>query len=275
MMPAAPSPKRAYKDSELRYEGGVPRMSPATREKLKGAFTPAERAARDVAQPHKDFNRLYDKAALQQHAFEGVMKRVGRVMGAPVRKDFEASKQAVQADPDKPHVVIGALKGRARAQEKVDADYQGHAEQLTDLVRGTVLVPHADDLADAVATVRKSLPSGWTIVKPKNRYVHEFGDKTNSGELPSGYRDISLLLRAPNGFLHELQINTTHFWHAKEIGGGHTIYEMTRAIEAAVAKSQRQMTRAEFYRIRTLNRSGEAAYRTAMIRSVRSFRRIR
>lgn len=261
--------------SERRYGGGVARMSSDTRSRLSGMFTAAERktAAVKPQQPSKDLNELYRSAPAHQREFEGILSRVQRELGAArhstaTADDFRDAQAKVAQGAAKPHVIVAALKGKDRASEKVRDKYGGDARRLTDLVRGTVLVPHVDDLPKSIEAIRKSLPKGWTISNPENRFTQESGDKVNTGALGSGYRDVAVLLRAPDGFHAELQINTTHMWVAKEVSGGHTLYEQRRQI--AEQATHRALTGQEVNRIRRLDAKARDLYAPALARSVRS-----
>jgi hypothetical protein len=270
-------PRGSRPIGDERYAGGVRRMSQETRSKLMNAFTPAERGAAKTPQPHTDVGKLFETAKPRQAAFErildlgkGISKRLGAsVQSTATPEDFEKAKRDIAANPDKPHVIVAAMKGKARATDKVNKKYGGDASRLTDVVRGTVLVPHVDDLPKAIEAIRAELPKGWTISHPENRYVHGAkGDKVNVGTT-SGYRDIAVLLRAPDGFQSELQINTTHMWLAKEVQGGHGTYEVTRAIHEQAHSEGRDLTPTEAQRIKAALSAGRELYDRANMRSAR------
>lgn len=260
LLPRESAPQNTHRgmkaDAQVRYEGGVARMSSATRGMLAKVFTAGERIQRPHTQPHADVNKLYEVAQPHQGLFEGILDRGkgiskrlgGRVQSTTTPAAFEKAKADVQNHPDKPHVIIAALKGKDRATDKVKNKYLGDARKLTDIVRGTVLVPHVDDLPAALFAIRKELPKGWTIVSPTNRFVHEHRDHVNTGHL-NGYRDISFLIRSPTGFHAELQVNTTHMWIAKEAGVGHALYEDRRRIVEAAHAEGRSLTAAELHKV--------------------------
>lgn len=136
-----------------------------------------------------------------------------------------------------PFLLVAPLKGMERASEKVAAKYKGDWARLTDVVRGTVSVPKARQVRTVVSALRSGLRAhGWSI-EPKS-----LEDKYAS-PTPAGYRDVAMLLRAPNGQLCELQVNTHSMWYAKE-SKGHKMYEEYRRLsESSVELSAEQKAR--------------------------------
>lgn len=261
--------------ADRRYGGGVGRMSAHTRSRLSRVFTSRETATAEhkPQQPSRSLEDLYKVAPERQKQFEAILGRVEKALGAKHHstassEDFRRAQGAIAGATHESHVVVGGLKTRGRAEEKVREKYAGDARRLTDMVRGTVLVPHVDDLAGAIEAVRASLPIGWTITNPENRFVHESGSKVHTGALGSGYRDVAVLLRSPDGFHAELQINTTHMWVAKEVSGGHALYEQRRVI--AEQANSRKLTDGERLRVQRLDAKARELYEPALRRSVRA-----
>ncbi len=94
------------------------------------------------------------------------------------------------------------LKGRPRAYEKVVTDYGGDVSQLTDIARNTV------GFSDQ-ATSRKafdSLSSDPSVAKAK--YV-------GLGDDEMGYIGGNVKVRAPNGHVAEMQVNSEKMLYAK------------------------------------------------------------
>lgn len=260
-----------------RYEGGVARLSAGTRSKMQSMFTLAEASSSKAPQPHSDLDKLYTAAEKRHAEFVGILNGVGKRLGATVhdRRTPEgkaAAKAAAVTHADRSHVVVAELKGKDRAKQKVDGKYAGDASKLGDVVRGTMLVPHVDDLPAAVAAIRQELPAGWSIVAPENRFLHgRRGDKVNVGPTSAGYRDMALMLRAPDGFHTELQINTTHMAAAKS-GVGHKLYAQTRVIREAAHAGGRDLTAREDAQVKRLDAQAKAAYERALTQSVRARR---
>ncbi len=115
---------------------------------------------------------------------------------------------------------IAPIKGEARAKEKVESDYGGDWSRLKDVARCTLAV---DTLEELRTTIDKLKASGMVVAQPpKDRYA---GDPTGEG-----YRDVNMIVRAPNGHLMEVQVNTKAMMEAKN--EGHELYEKTRTILA-------------------------------------------
>jgi hypothetical protein len=282
-----------------KYAGGLQRMSQATAHALRGVFTPTERASkrkpvqpvgapRSKADVEAVADRLLAMAPAQKHAFDSILSQVARKLGSDAtasvqgRPTFEEHIDALRNHPDQTRVILGPIKSKARLLDKanrgtgdyIDHNGVGHPERVTDVVRSTVVVPHVDKLADVVKAVRDSLPTGWSILKPKNRYAREEpgvrGDKVNSGPLPGGYADVSMLVRSPNGYLHELQINTAPMWLAKEAGPGHNLYVETQTLEREIKTLERegkQPSAAQLRKRLYLIRKQLEVYGPAMVRA--------
>ena len=121
---------------------------------------------------------------------------------------------------------IGPLKKKDRAEAKVKADYTNKKTgeqdwtQLKDMVRATIAVPSVTQIPKVLAEMKKA---GIELAQqPKNNL-------TGEGLHGSGYRDINLIVKMPNGMLAELQIHCKPMTHAKE--HGHEHYAANAAIE--------------------------------------------
>lgn len=248
--------------------------------RLTGMFTAAEKASgRAHRQPSAELDPLYKQAEELHGQFRNVLEGgVAKELGAKTHyigdeASYARTQEGVSSAMSKPHVVVAATKGRDRAEEKVQNKYGGDAGRLTDLTRGSILVPHVDHVPDAVRTLRKHAErNGWKIVAPENRFSHEDGSPVHTGVLASGYRDASVLLKHRSGHLAEVQIHTNPIWHAKEIGepggngvSGHHIYEDERKITEKHGKS---LPPAEHARVKELQETGRRLYHNALADSV-------
>ncbi|MCL2832095.1 MAG: hypothetical protein FWD78_02900 [Treponema sp.] len=114
------------------------------------------------------------------------------------------------------------LKNDDRAKEK-------HTEEATpynamfDMVGFTVVVSDFKTLVG----MAESVATNEAVVRIKDRY------KTTP---KSGYQDILLNIKAPNGFIGEIQLNVSQMYDAKEKYGGHAIYEVQRELSKEVKK---------------------------------------
>ena len=161
---------------------------------------------------------------------------------------FEKGKEVVKKHPDRPHVMVGGVKGIKRASEKAAArglnDERPNLSSITDLVRGTITAPSVNDLYVAVTRAEKALEAhGFEVAAYQDRF---------NDPLPTGYRDIQMICRhKETGHMCELQATTSLMWLAKEAEptskgeGAHKLYENTRKIEESVTKEHRDYDTAE------------------------------
>lgn len=137
--------------------------------------------------------------------------------------EFNAVLERAGRGGEGPEVIIAPLKGEERATEKAMGKYKGDWSQLQDVVRATVLVPSLDELGEVMPKLRQEMEQrGWSLA---TRPEDGFGSPT-----PVGYRDIKMALRAPNGQICEMQVNTHAMFHAKE-ALGHKLYEEYRSLD--------------------------------------------
>lgn len=183
----------------------------------------------DVRQVFKDHDALYAQAEVVKPEFDRILGDAGARIGASV-KPFEEALRS-----DDPAAVVAPLKNGApggRAFEKVEGNYKGDWSRLKDVVRGTIVVPAEEDLLDGLNAIEAAVRAnpGWRIVGVENRYSSEVGSLVNTGANGFGYRDVSMHLVSPEGHVAEVQLNTTAMMRAKELEGGHKLYEEVRSI---------------------------------------------
>jgi hypothetical protein len=176
-----------------------------------------------VVQPHNDQESVYKGA---QEATEHLKDWLNKDSGLCTKLGFTTEKRAPEAVPAadwaKPGgmLFIAPTKGLDRAQEKVAADYKGDWSRLQDAARCTIAVDTIEEVHDMVDKLKAS---GMVLAKPaKDRYAGK--------PLEVGYRDVNMIIRAPNGHLTEVQVNTKAMMEAKN--EGHKQYEITRKLEA-------------------------------------------
>src|SRR5205085_6152142 len=101
-------------------------------------------------QPFKTEEQLYDAAERAYEQFTQIIDMghgVSSDLGASTHRTGTPEKDAaafpeVFGQQDKSHILIADLKGRDRARAKVTNKYGGDWGQLTDVLRGTITVPH-------------------------------------------------------------------------------------------------------------------------------------
>lgn len=142
--------------------------------------------------------------------------------------------------------MLAPLKGIKRAAEKLAVEEKFNVDNIKDLLRSTIVV---DSYADAPAVVDE-IRKEFEVVRVKNRTDIEMAgdDVDNKGFLPSGYGDVLINVRTPNGTMAEIQVNVPEMLAAKG-EEGHSLYEIERDqpegsdIRKAVVEAQ-----SEYYR---------------------------
>jgi hypothetical protein len=118
------------------------------------------------------------------------------------------------------YAVVGGVKGITRVAVKATTDYDGDLGQVKDIVRGSIVVNTVEEATEAIR--RLGTMEGVQVV------TDSLKDKMNN-PLESGYADASLLIRLPkSGMLAEIQIITKPMLEAKQVKGGHKLYEAWR-----------------------------------------------
>lgn len=267
-------------DTNVKAQEPVSPDEQAVREAITNMRRPDEQDLPEdpPPQPFKDEESLYASAGPTQEAFLDLLDRglgVSASMGAQShimeahpetdegkaagKADFAALVQEVQADQSKPRIIVGPMKSRSRASEKVATKYDGDWGKLTDVVRGTVLVPNTADITTAMDAVREQADKqGWSIVSMEDKINHASS---------SGYTDYNIRLQSPDGFITELQFNSTPMFVAKETNG-HKLYEEERSIQARAAQSGTPSSSAELQRYGDLQEQQKALYGDAWKRSL-------
>jgi hypothetical protein len=131
---------------------------------------------------------------------------------------------------ERPMVLVADIKGGPRLDEKIATDYNGDPSQVKDMVRGTVLVPGASTLDDALEALEKA---GVRLATPPKDRINEPG--------PDGYRDIKLNAVLPNGHISEIQVMTPEIFVAKMLKA-HEYYGSIRKLVTDLEKTGRQPT---------------------------------
>ena len=124
-------------------------------------------------------------------------------------------------------LITAPLKGQKRAIQKVESDFGGHWNRLTDVVRCSIAVDNYSDLDKFVEKLGKS---GIKLAnQPTDRFTHP---------TDAGYRDVKLNMTMPNGHVGELQLHVKPMLAAK--ADAHHQYEGMRDIWAQMSKEGRK-----------------------------------
>ena len=124
------------------------------------------------------------------------------------------------------------LEDEQRALDKVFGDNDGNAAQLLDLAAAKVISNDLDNLYRGLQQLAES--HGDRLVGFKDRFI-KAGD--------SGYRDILLNVRLPNGHIGELRLRLLSVETYADME--HALYEVIRDIQALVVEQGRSRSTAE------------------------------
>ena len=142
----------------------------------------------------------------------------------------------------------GGLKGRKRAKEKIEVELGGDPSRLMDISRSSIEYDNIDQVYQALQFI---LRHGYDVVRLKDRAL---------APLPSGFWDIHLNLRMPNGHIVELQLHLSKI-RRYSLGEGHRYYVRIREIRSRAFRENRPLTPDERSLIDRLNGEQRRAYR--------------
>lgn len=153
--------------------------------------------------------------------------------------------------------IIPELKGRERAEQKIASQYDGDASRLLDIARATLVFDTMDqiNLQQLEADLQTVLP-GSQIIYVNDRFAHPAA---------SGYRDMSLYVRMPNGHIVSLRIQLAEMQRAA--AEEHTLYERRRSIEADAKIQHRELTEDERKELEALMQQAHRIYEDAWEKS--------
>ena len=148
-------------------------------------------------------------------------------------------REELKAGLDKrgPLVVIGPVKSEKRANEKAEKENGGDWSRMGDIVRSTIAVDKVSEMKPMIAKLKDRMSKeGVTLARaPGDRFAKPI----------DGYRDVLLNVKYPGGHVGELQLHVKPMLRAKELGGGHKLYEESRTIRGKAEGEKRDHTPAE------------------------------
>jgi hypothetical protein len=174
-------------------------------------------------QDSRDLNTLYGEAAAADKYLKRMTRHVATLTGG-----------TAVFPPG------GGLKGRTRAEEKIEVELGGDASRLMDISRSSIEYDSIDKVYQALQFI---LDHDYEVVRMKDRALTP---------LPSGFWDIHLNLRMPNGHIVELQLHYDKI-RRYSIDEGHRHYERVREIESRAFRENRPLTPNERSVIEHLN----------------------
>jgi len=181
---------------------------------------------KEAPQPAKTEADLYEKAApALEHLKEWLNKGKGIASQLGYTTMTKSPEQVDWATEQGGMLFIAPLKGKARAAEKVEADYGGDWSQLRDVVRCSIAVDKLEELHATLAALKQG---GMKLAqKPKDRFAKP---------VPVGYRDLLMNVTLPNGMIAEVQLHVKAMLAAKSEGHHH--YEVERSLDAKAKKGE-------------------------------------
>ncbi|WP_285693324.1 ADP-ribosyltransferase [Actinomadura sp. NBRC 104412] len=156
-----------------------------------------------------------------------------------------------------PHMRPGE-KDRVRALDKIMGDYGGDASRLNDLLGAKIQFDTVADLYRALDGLRSvAARHGIEIVSFKDRMLNP---------VPSGYRDVQLTVRMPNGHIGELRL---HLKSIDEVAAyEHALYEVRRDLPNAAEEQNRPLTPEEDALDRAINERVIGRFKDALDRAL-------
>lgn len=207
---------------------GVPDASP--HDQAQSAPAPADKPFFDPADikdlPHpkkfkhtafKNWEEAEAKAPEARDQFHAILKGLGQKLGFEEPDGGPDAMTPEMLSNDKRYLFMGPIKKQDKSTAKVNNDYKGDWGGLKDLVRSTVAVKTVDDVHNLLAGLKEA--GVKMLQQPKDNMTHGTAD---------GYRDINLILAAPNGMPVELQVQVKAITKAKS--EGHEFYNENIAI---------------------------------------------
>lgn len=172
--------------------------------------------------PNLSFDELYEEAK----SSVPVLDEVGKNMLADLQRANPSLLNDIEFES-------GPLKTLDRATAKIAGDYAGDHSQISDLVRGRIVVENADQV-EALRNYLNENAQALGIEKTKDR----FAKPSNTG-----FRDINMKVRLPNGHVAELRIEHRGLLNAAK--HTHEPYEKVQEIERRMKREGRYLTEEE------------------------------
>jgi hypothetical protein len=197
---------------------------------LAGLFSITEYQAHDIKQPHSDFNLLYQKAISGQSELESITRKI--------------------AQKSNTYTYSSGVKSKQRALDKVTTKHTGNSEKITDIARTSIVAQDIPEMMKAF----ELLEQNTQLLRIKNRFVTPN---------PSGYRDLSLLVRLPeSGIIAEVQLHLEAFSVIKN-GKEHDNYEQIQQIQRLQLRENRELSEIELASIAKLRKESQQMYQQA------------
>ncbi len=195
----------------------------------------AQIVSQELRQNSQDLDQLYQEAAIANLELKNLANQLATRTGGKVV------------------LPPGELKGRKRAEEKINLEYQGDASRITDLARLSIEYDSLNQLYEAL----KISPESIKIVRMKDRFVKP---------TPGGYRDILFNIQLSNQHIAEVQL-TLKSINQVRFGEGYKLYKQVREILNLAMLENRELTAAEQQKISELNLASQKLYDAALVQA--------
>ena len=165
----------------------------------------------------KNLNVTPEQRALAEKA---LMPYVNKAKAIKPKFDQQIRDIAAQVDGE---ARIPGLKGLGRAAEKLILETESGAmgnpqgSDIMDLLRATIVVNDESQIQPTFNLISQKFPN---LVRVKNRFTTP---------QDTGYRDVLMNVKLPNGLIVEIQLNIPEMIKAKT--SGHVLYAMSRNLE--------------------------------------------
>jgi hypothetical protein len=153
-------------------------------------------------------------------AEQALMPYVNKAKAIKPKFDQQIRDIAAQVDGE---ARIPGLKGLGRAAEKLVLETEDgiagnpQGSDIMDLLRATIVVNNESQIQPALELIKKQFPQ---VLRVKDRFTKP---------QDTGYRDILMNVKLPNGLAVEIQLNIPEMIKAKT--SGHVLYAMSRNLE--------------------------------------------
>lgn len=189
----------------------------------------------DIRQPTNNLNEIYQKSEEAKPDFQKLIEDVALKTGGETK--------------------IAPLKSRERAEQKIQADYEGDASKIKDILRASIIYKKFEQVESGL----KQLQQETNVVGLKDRFAKP---------TPAGYRDALINIQTQNGTIAEIQLHLEPILEAKK--EGHKYYEQQREIQAKLIVENRDPSLQEEAQLDNLEAKQRSLYNDAFARATQS-----
>lgn len=224
---ASAAPVMQVDDAPLKLSALERNAQPELQQSILGLFSIPSWRQHQIQQPFSQFDELYQHAEIAQHEMISLLSKTQKITET--------------------QIILPGLKGKLRAQEKIESELGGQADKLTDIVRASIVADSIPDLVKAYDEITQHS----TLLEVNNRFATP---------AKSGYRDLKLLVRLPESkHIAEIQLHLSAIAEVKS-GPEHKIYEEVQGIERLAQQQNRVLNDIEQATIDRLRATSQRLY---------------